>query len=188
MKKIIMVLLTIILLVSTTTIVYANDTTSVKTVTIPEDMLTEEQKIELQKQETLNKIKQYGNWVGLGKEIGTAVDESLGALTNRAEEFANTKVGAITLFIVLYKVCGTDFIQLIVGSSLLIFMITIWLISFYKNCIPHRVVVQKEGWLWKSKKTYEIIGIDNSYGGSQRWSYTLVLGLIIAFCSIIIFA
>jgi hypothetical protein len=54
-------------------------------------------------------------WVGLGKEIGAAVNESLVALTKTAGDFSETKLGKFTMILVAYKIVGSDMLQVLFG-------------------------------------------------------------------------
>ena len=77
-----------------------------------------------------NQIETAGKWVGFGKEVGTAVNESLAAVTKTAVDFSETKLGKITIFLVIYKVIGGDIIQLGFGVLWLILIISL---SLYIN-------------------------------------------------------
>lgn len=108
---------------------------------LPPDLVEKiqaQQKVEdLQK-----KIETYGKWVGLGKEVGSAVNESLSALTTQAEKFSKTGVGKFTMFIVAWKVLGKDFMGFIIGVPLLILATSIFLWSYRKTCLPYRVLTK----------------------------------------------
>lgn len=182
MKKFLLLLFVLLVILSCQTGVFAEN------VSIPKEMLTDAQKLELEKQNVKEKIESTAGWIGLGKEIGSAVDSSLSALTERADQFANTKVGIFTMCIVAYKVVGNDFIQILIGVPLLLFMLLLWTVSFYKNCIPHKVTVSVEGPFWSRKKTYEQIGVDDTEYGMQRWAYGAVLIAIIGVAATVIFA
>src|SRR5205807_1312407 len=77
------------------------------TVTIPKSQLTPEQLQKVQQEQLDEKIKTYGKWVGIGKEVGVAVNSSLESITNQADHFAKTGVGKFTMVLVTWKVIGT---------------------------------------------------------------------------------
>ena len=52
-----------------------------------------------------------GKWIGLGKEVGIAFNETAKSLTLTASEFAKTDLGKFTMFLIAYKIIGTDIIQ-----------------------------------------------------------------------------
>ena len=81
---------------------------------------------------------------GIGKEIGEGVNESLKAITERTAEFAETKVGKFTMFMVAWKILGGDAIQFVVGGFFLLVWLIIWSYSYNRNCITRRVLVNKE--------------------------------------------
>ena len=133
-------------------------------ITIDDSQLTVEQKANLEAKKSEAKtnatIKVVSDYVGLGKEIGQAVDGSLGALTNRAEEFANTRVGNFTLWIVAYKVLGQDaigllnsFIRIIIGIPILIAGVLLWLYCYRRDFLTYSVLVSKI----KDEKNYKVI-------------------------------
>lgn len=82
------------------------------------------------------KVNTYGRWVGIGKEIGTVIDESLKSITQRSNELANTKVGKFTMFIVAYKVIGMQLIQLIFGFLIFVVITTIYIWILRLLCLP----------------------------------------------------
>lgn len=47
-------------------------------------------------------------YAAVGRGIGIAVNESLGAINKQAANFAETKVGKLTMLIVAWKVLGED--------------------------------------------------------------------------------
>src|SRR5690554_4850095 len=77
------------------------------------------------------KVESYGTWVGIGKEVGVAVDEGLTAVTKHATAIADTKLGKVTMFIIAYKVIGQDIIQILLGLILWIILTIIFTISFF---------------------------------------------------------
>jgi hypothetical protein len=81
------------------------------------------------------KINTYGNWVGIGKEVGVAVDEGLTAVTKHATAIADTRIGKVTMFIIAYKVIGKEIVQIICGVTLWFILTIIFIISFFKNCM-----------------------------------------------------
>lgn len=65
-------------------------------------------------------------YVGLGKEIGEAINSSLNSIEKHAISFSNTKLGKITVFVLLWKLLYRDIIRGIIGITLLIlFIITL---------------------------------------------------------------
>lgn len=44
-------------------------------------------------------------YVGLGHEVGVAVNDAMSAITEQANKFANTEVGQMVKWIILYKIC-----------------------------------------------------------------------------------
>jgi len=106
------------------------------------------------------KLEQYGNWVGVGGEIGEAIDDGLNSVVDVAEKFGKTEVGKFTLVLIAWKVVGTDVVRILLGL-LFIGMFT-WLLifSFRRTCIERRVLTKREnpGFMKYPKlKEYKII-------------------------------
>jgi hypothetical protein len=186
MKKLLFIMIIMVtLLLPNVVSAFVNTNNDDGAVSVPKSMLTEQQKSELAKQEAYSNLQTAAGYVGLGKEIGEAVDSSLSSLTSRAEEFANTKVGIFTMIMVAYKVCGNDVIQLLIGLPLFIVLMTIVIISFFKKCISHRVVTHRSGPWWKREKEYQIVGNDRAE--FAEWAHLFVGVIIIGMCCLIIF-
>lgn len=138
-----------------------------------------------QKEQSIEeKINRYGRWVGMGKEVGDAIDGALGAISNRANEFANTKVGMFTMGIIAFKVVGYPIIQLCVGIPLILLgtIFFIWILK--AQCLPRKVVtITGEG---KEKKREE-----KFIEPEEQW-YSFLAAVIyviyLALCMAVIFA
>lgn len=139
----------------------AEETIMVKKSELPPGLLT---KLEAQASfnETKEKITQYGNWVGMGKEIGIAVNDGITAIKDQAISLSETKLGYYIMFLIAYKVIGTDLIQLAIGLPLMIALFIVFLWSYYKNCIPRQVLVEED----KGKKVYKTFPFETT----QRWN------------------
>ena len=136
---------------------FAQQTT--ETVTIPVSQLTEAQKTELAKKELQEKADKYGKWVGIGHELGTAVNESLSSVTSNANAFSQTGVGKITIALVVYKVVGKELIGVMLGLLFFFVGVPIWVWAFYRNCITHRICISKT----KEKSEWQVVNDPASY-------------------------
>ncbi len=161
-----------------------NEVITVKKSDLPADMvkrLDEQQKVE----DLAKKVSTYGKWVGAGKEIGIAINDSLSAITTQADNFSKTGVGRFTMWIVAYKVLGKDLIGVIVGVPLLIAWIytSVWLIrknlmtisilkTEDKDGTKHYEVIERES---DTEKLFFIVGIF----GAVIVGWIIVGGLII---------
>lgn len=110
-----------------------NNNEETVTVTVPKSSLTPQQQATLKQQEVKG-------WVGIGKEIGQAVNESLVAITTQANSFAGTGVGKLTVFIVIWKVVGDQVLHVIGGIAFVLIALPIWLWSYRRTCFPKRVL------------------------------------------------
>lgn len=75
-------------------------------VSIPRSALTPQQLKQIE-------VHEAGAWVGLGKEVGEAINSSLSAVTDNTAKFADTQVGKFTMFIIAWKVLGNDFMGVV---------------------------------------------------------------------------
>ncbi len=99
-------------------------------------------------------------YADVGRGIGIAVNESLGAINKQAAAFAETKVGKLTMLIVAWKVLGEDvkgFTQAVfgfaIGVPLLATFILVWMWHWKRTTTKRRYVVEEDG--RKKKYSYE---------------------------------
>lgn len=111
-------------------------------VSLPESMLTAQQRAYLITTTTAQRVSDISGYVGMGREIGIAVNDALLAITERANDFASTDVGKLTVALVVYKVIGTDVLQFFVGM-LLLFILTTFCYFVYRAKIKRREIVDK---------------------------------------------
>lgn len=92
--------------------------------TIPDSLLTPEQNAYVKAEEmkaTMTTTQQVtSSWVGVGKEIGEAVNGSMSAITENTNKFANTPVGKYTIFIVSFYVFKNLFASIILSVAITI--------------------------------------------------------------------
>lgn len=108
-------------------------------VSIPRDKLTEQQRAEL-------KMNNAQSWVGMGKEIGEAVNSSMAAISTQSNNFAQTPVGKLTAMIVIWKVIGDQAIHVFGGLLELLIFVPIWIWSYRRTCITRRIKTGKGVW------------------------------------------
>jgi hypothetical protein len=134
---------------------------------------------DLQVAEYEKKIKQFGDWVGVGGEVGTAINEGLTAVVDVADKFGKTDVGKFTLVLVAWKVMGKDVVKIVLG--LLFFAVLVTLLSrFYRRTVTDRKLLKlrtPQGFWKRDIKEYEIIE-SNLEGEEKAW---LTAGIIVAF-------
>ena len=73
-------------------------------------------------------IERANEWVDIGEGIGAGVAAAARETGQVVNEFANTPVGKMTTFVILWKVVGKDLLGLVIGTIILITFITIWLV------------------------------------------------------------
>lgn len=186
MKKLWMIL---ILIITTAVLIgccpnssVAQSTNAPKMITVPVDDLTVDQlaKIEAEKQLAMmeDKLETYGKWVGVGGEIGTAINDGLGAVVTSAEEFGKTEVGFFTMALIAWKVAGKDLVR--IGFGFVLFVVfTIMMIYMWKQFFTDRRMRTKGAWyqFWVTKE-YEIKEHNDRWDGyyfvkSAWWAFLL---------------
>lgn len=128
------------------------DAQEVPRVTVPESMLTAEQKATLAVEQTADRVAQYGEWVGMGEEVGKAVSGALTAVTDSASKFADTKVGRLTVALVIWKVVARDAVGIVIGIPVLITFIVLWWRAYRRTCLGELVCVGRSD---DGKRKYE---------------------------------
>lgn len=111
-------------------------------VSVPKSALTQQQLAQVEAKNLQDKIDTYGKWVGIGHEIGTALNESLSAVTSQANNFAQTPVGKMTAALVIYKVLGKDFMGYVVGLCIALIGVPVWIWS-YRKFLPRRYIASE---------------------------------------------
>jgi hypothetical protein len=126
-----------------------------------------------------NKIKQYGDWVGVGGEVGQAIEEGLSAVVGVADQFGKTDVGKFTMVLIAWKVMGHDIVRILLGIAFFAVLVTL-LRRFYRNTIAdHKVLTKRtpQGFWKRNINEYEIVE-SKLDGDEQAW---LTVGLVAAF-------
>ena len=89
------------------------------------------------------KLETYGNWVGVGGEVGNAIEEGLTAVVDVADKFTGTDVGKFTMVLVAWKVIGKDVVRIVLGIVFII-VITFLFFKVYRNTfVPKRSLIEK---------------------------------------------
>lgn len=70
---------------------------------VPDSLLTETQRQKLQLIDTKAKVETAKGYLGLGKEIGIAVNDAMSAITDQGNRFANSDLGRFVKWIIIYK-------------------------------------------------------------------------------------
>jgi len=154
-----------------------------KMITVPVKDLTAEQLAKIEADKTLavmeQKMETYGKWVGVGGEIGTAINDGLGAVVTSAEQFGKTEVGFFTMTLIAWKVMGKDLVRIVLGMFLFIIM-TYIMIFMWKRFFTDRKIRTKGTWyqFWVTKE-YDIREHDDSWEGyyfvkAAWWVFLLI--------------
>jgi len=136
-------------------------------------------KADAQVQELTKKLETYGNWVGVGGEIGTAVKEGLTAVVDVADKFGKTDVGKFTLVMVAWKVMGRDIVKIVLGL-LFFFTFVITLILIYRRVVlPRKFMIENPGF-WRYPKKYQIVETELDSEGVAWVTVVFVLAFLLS--------
>lgn len=161
MKNLFVVLAILVSLV-VSSVALAQNSTSGKVYSVPENMLTETQKAQLKAQEVQStvqtSVETAGKYAGIGREVGAAFREILSAANEESNKFANTRVGVFAMVLIAWKIMGTDALQLVGGTFFALIWLPIWIIAFFRMGLPRRVLSQVTAEGAKSYETVDPIG------------------------------
>ncbi len=86
------------------------------------------------------------SWVGVGREIGKAIDEMAKSLNTNINEFAKTPVGKTAMFLLVYKVIGRDIARTVMIFIIYTFVVILLIWSFRKFHMTEKIEVKdKDG-------------------------------------------
>lgn len=130
----------------------------------------------------------------MGKALGTAVNEGLGAVTKNVEQFSQTSAGKWLMVIISWKVMGQDAVglvekgvQYLVGVPMLAIgtILFAWIIR--RNCFsrPQLVGATKVGWL-TVKREYKGT-TDPIWNGEAAFVTVICYAVFIGICCLILF-
>lgn len=177
MKK--LFLITVLFLMSVMT--YAQETTNTDKIVVKTSDLTPTQLMKIQKDAEIEalqkKLETYGNWVGVGGEIGNAVSEGLNAVVDVSDKFGKTDVGRFTMIMVAYKVIGKDIIRIVLGLIFMVIFTTFMFRHYKRNFTTRRIVTKSNGWKIWLPKEFKIIEQDN-YDGYEVVKFLNILLLL----------
>lgn len=185
MKKLI-VLLSIISLFIVSCCPNANAQEQTPTKPSPEQYLTSEQMAKYQSDlkvaELEKKLQTYGNWVGVGSEIGIAVREGLSAVVEVSDQFGKTEVGKFTMIMIAWKVMGKDVIKIFIGLVFLFATLLISYKSMRKTLFGFNRKIKGNGLqFWKPKEYQWVSGTFSDYsdeGKGFMWFLHIVFILV----------
>lgn len=171
------------------------------TVVMKKSDLTSEQLAKVQQQQVKEMLGAYREYAEMGRGVGLAVGESLKAVKDVAVDLSQTDVGKFTMFLIAWKVMARDVVGMgdmvfgyLVGIPLLFIGGIMLLWSYYKQCIPRRVLIKhtKDGGKeWQMFVPNEVeLNVEGSKIQTRNiWAigHVVVAILFLLFCSVMIF-
>lgn len=131
-----------------------------ETITVKKSDLTTDQLVKINTEavtkELEAKLKRYGDWVGVGGEIGIAFREGLNAIVDVADKFGATRVGTFTMALIAWKVAGKDLVRVAIGL-IFMFVITVLIFRNYRTMCVRKICLKGRGWKFWEGKEYTIL-------------------------------
>jgi len=105
------------------------------------------------------KIDRYAQ---MGKGLGVAINEGLGAVTKNVEQFSQTSAGKWLMVLITWKVMGADaigltrtIVQWIFGGGLLVVGVPFWIWLVRRNCVNAPIAVIERTGFWAKKIVFK---------------------------------
>ena len=118
------------------------------------------------------KLKTYGDWVGVGGEIGEAIDQGLRAVVEVAGEFGETDVGKFTLVMIAWKVMGRDVVKILLGLVFIAMFTWLLIYSFRRTCVERRIITKRHNpglFRYPKEKEWKIVEPLFTEEGGLAW-------------------
>jgi len=125
------------------------------------------------------RLDTYGNWVGVGGEIGNDIKEALNAVVDVSDKFDKTNVGKFTMVLVAWKIIGKDIIRILLGIIFII-LFSIFVYKTLRKMYPYKITTKDNGWKIWLPKEYEIFE-PNTYEGYAMVKFVYVILLAAGF-------
>lgn len=131
---------------------------------------------EAQTADTLERVQRY---VEVGKGIGSGLGEAARSMGVAVNDFANTPVGRLTTFVIIWKVLGSDFLGIIAGMIWFIVMTPLWVYYFRRICLQGDVTETFDKETGKLvKREIEALSLHDGDVAGHRAVMFIILGMI----------
>lgn len=124
---------------------------------------------------TAQKLDEYA---ALAKSISTGLADTAKNLGIAVNDFANSPVGKITEFVIIYKVIGNIFVHYLLGALWFLIVGLIWWTIFRKTCLGHYDFEYDKTTGKRIAKTW--VDADDGKGSAtgMRWAMALFAAVI----------
>ena len=140
---------------------------------------------------TPERVNKYAE---MGKGLGVAINEGLGAVTKNVEQFAQTSAGKWLMVVITWKVMGQDAVgvvshtvRFVTGLGLLLVGVPFFVYIYRRNCVamPQLVEETKIGFLTVKRKYQGMTRPIHDDAGP--WGYAVCFAVLIGIVSLIMF-
>lgn len=160
---------------------------------LPPDVVKKIEEVQSKKQEvqqTQKTVESVGQWVNLGKEIGTAMDQGLKSVTQTAVDLSNSPLGWYIMTMIAWKIMGSQLTGIIFGFPFAIIVFSLWFWSYRRTCTSFKTLKSKK-WNSDGKRydyEWEIIepDVDTTEKRNRRDTTRFIHGLIFIIISIVL--
>lgn len=90
-------------------------------------------------------VVEVSKWVGLGREVGQAMNEGLGAVVTQTDKFGATRVGNFVMAAIAWRIFGEDLKAVVLGIPTMIAGVALWVWSYRKFLCQRRVLAKQDG-------------------------------------------
>lgn len=125
---------------------------------------------------TADKVKEYAE---VGEMIGKAMSSTAKEMNVAANEFAQTPVGKVCMFLIVWKLFAREILHFVVGGCFLVVGLFLWCRYWRRMCIVASEDMGQGWWIFRARKcTYFAPGERDL--NETRWSMVGILAAIIA--------
>lgn len=118
-------------------------------------------------------------WAGVGREVGIATKEALGAVVDSAEKFGSTKVGTFVMIMVAWKLMAKEVLAVVIGVPMWFIGLFTWIWTAKRLFFGYKIVEKQEGKtkVYAQHPPYEFSSRDARAGAA----FVLVVGVGVLF-------
>lgn len=125
---------------------------------------------------TAQKLDEYA---GLAKSISIGLADTAKNLGIAVNDFANSPVGRITEFVIVYKVIGNQIVHYFFGGVWFLVIGSVWWIIFRRTCLGNYEITYDKDTGKKITKTWIDAAYENTSTLGMRWSMTFLSFIIV---------
>lgn len=127
---------------------------------------------------TADKVKEYAE---VGEMIGKAMSSTAKEMNIAVNEFSQTPVGKVCIFLIVWKLFGRELLHFIVGGLMLAIGLFLWCRYYRRMCIVSKEEMGQGWWIFRERKCQYFDAKDSDVQAT-RWAMAFILLLMVAGC------